>query len=239
MTSFSIEHYIADEIEFTSRDEATEQLCQKASEFGGKHLAYGILNPGAQSPRLAFDAISTFSPEWIERYFSQKYHIVDPVLRVAKDARGPFDWNATSHKSEPVKSFFGESIEHGLGRQGFTIPIHGPRGELCALSFNADVSDSEWVKMREEVLPHLMLFAHQFNEKALNVRKPEVPESNLSPRESEVLKWAAEGKSVWETAQILSISDHSVKSYLQNGQRKLQCSNKLHTVVTAVRMGLI
>jgi DNA-binding CsgD family transcriptional regulator len=61
----------------------------------------------------------------------------------------------------------------------------------------------------------------------------------LSGRELEVLKWAAEGKSMQDTAQILSISEHSVRTYLQNCQRKLKGANKLHTVVQALRIGVI
>ncbi len=239
MASFSVEQFITDDIEFSSREEAIGQLQKTADKYNGKHIAYGILNPGKQSPRLAFDAISTYSEDWLQRYFSQNYHLVDPVIRRVANSSAPFDWDAKKHITKQEQSFFGESVEHGLGRQGFAIPIFGPEGEVCALSFNADVSDKDWLELRDEILPHLFLFAYQFNALALNIRKPQQKRANLSMREHEVLKWAAEGKSVWETAQILSISDHSVKSYLQNSQRKLQCSNKLHTVVTAVRQGLI
>ncbi|MFT6657755.1 helix-turn-helix transcriptional regulator [Maritalea sp.] len=239
MSGFSVEQYISDEIEFTSRDEAVALLSKKASKHGGKHIAFGIMNPGTQSARLAFDAISTYSEDWTQRYFQQNYHILDPILKKATSAKTPFDWNASRYRSNREKEFFGESIEHGLGQQGFAVPVLGPNGALCVLSFNADVPDKEWLSFREEVLPHILLFAHQFNAKALNIRAPQIEEAQLSPREIEVLKWAAEGKSVWETAQILTISYHSVKSYLQNGQRKLQCTNKLHTVVTAVRRGII
>lgn len=239
MAGFSVEQFITDDIEFSSREEAIGHLHKTAAKYNGKHIAYGILNPGKQSPRLAFDAISTYSEDWLQRYFSQNYHVIDPVIKRAANSPTPFDWEAEKHNSPQESAFFGESVEHGLGRQGFAIPIFGPQGELCALSFNADVPDKEWIELRNEVMPHLFLFAYQFNALALNIRKPQNKRANLSMREFEVLKWAAEGKSVWETAQILSISDHSVKSYLQNCQRKLQCSNKLHTVVTAVRQGLI
>jgi len=239
MAGFTVEQYITDDAQFSSRDEAVELLRQTATKFGGIHLAYGILNPGKQSPRLAFDAISTYSDEWLTRYFTQGYYILDPILQTARTARGPFDWNAARYQSKPIKSFFGESIEHGLGKQGFAVPIRGPNGEVSIFSFNADVNDNNWSKMRDEILPHFLLFAFQFNERAMNVRRPKISGPMLSSRESEVLKWAAEGKSVWETAQILGISDHSVKAYLQNGQRKLKCCNKLHTVVTAVRLGII
>jgi len=239
MTSSFVEQYISEDIEFTSRDEGVDQLARYASKFGGKHMAYGILNPGKQSARLAFDAITTYSGAWVERYFNQRYHILDPLLKRAATARCPFDWNERQQRSEQEKAFFGESVEHGLGRQGISVPIHGPNSELCMLSFNADVSDREWAGLRNEVLPHLFLFAYKFNDKAFNIRRPTIGNIKLSPRESEVLKWAAEGKSVWETAQILCISDHSIKSYLQNAQRKLMCCNKLHTVVTALRMGII
>jgi len=239
MVRMSVERYISDDIQFDTRDEAVKELDQMASEFGAKYLAFGILKAGQQNTDLAFDAISTYSEEWKERYYRREYHLLDPILKKVATARKPFDWRSTHTNSKLVRQFFGDSVEHGLGKHGFTIPIHGPQGELCALSFNADVKDSDWPKMRDEVLPHVMLFAHQFSDEARKVARPEICKHALSPRESEVLKWAAEGKSVWETAQILSISYHSVKSYLQNAQQKLQCSNKLHTVVTALKHSLI
>ena len=52
----------------------------------------------------------------------------------------------------------------------------------------------------------------------------------LSPREMECLRWAAQGKSAWETGKILSISRHTVAFHLDNAKTKLG----VHSTIQAV-----
>jgi LuxR family transcriptional regulator len=61
----------------------------------------------------------------------------------------------------------------------------------------------------------------------------------LSQREIEILKWAAYGKTSGEISTILSISEITVKSHIDHAGKKLNTTNKTHTVATAVARGLI
>lgn len=234
-----IEDYSRPEpILFNGRDEALAELKQKCVELGVKHLAYGIVAPGKSKQTLPFDAIATYGPDWIKRYFLQRYFVIDPVISLVQRERTPYDW----HSLPPTKQtsdFFAESREFGVGQNGVAIPLRGDDGELCCLSFTADLTNKDWWQFKKEVLPHVFLFAHEFHAQALNARKPILEDVQLSSRELEVLKWAAEGKSMQDTAQILGVSDHTVRTYLQNCQRKLRGANKLHTVVQALRIGVI
>lgn len=63
--------------------------------------------------------------------------------------------------------------------------------------------------------------------------------SSLSTREVECLSWVSVGKTAWETATIMGISQRTVEFHLVNAMRKLSASNKVHAVVIAVREGLI
>lgn len=47
----------------------------------------------------------------------------------------------------------------------------------------------------------------------------------LAPREKEVLYWAAEGKTSWETANVLGLSEKTVKHYLSNARKRLAVQN--------------
>ena len=44
---------------------------------------------------------------------------------------------------------------------------------------------------------------------------------HLTARERECLLWAGQGKSRWETGQILNVSDRTVKFHLENAKAKL------------------
>ncbi|UWR35156.1 helix-turn-helix domain-containing protein [Sulfitobacter sp. W027] len=61
----------------------------------------------------------------------------------------------------------------------------------------------------------------------------------LSNREKEVLKWAAVGKTAWETAQIMTVSNSTVNHHLYNACAKLEVVNKTHAVAKAIRAQII
>ncbi len=63
--------------------------------------------------------------------------------------------------------------------------------------------------------------------------------SGLSIREREVLCWVREGKTNWAIAQILGISERTVKFHVQNTLAKLDASSRGHAVVVALARGLI
>ena len=62
---------------------------------------------------------------------------------------------------------------------------------------------------------------------------------SLSPREREVLWWAAQGKSAWEIGKILHITKRTVDQHTQNATRKLGAANRTQAVATALRERLI
>lgn len=68
------------------------------------------------------------------------------------------------------------------------------------------------------------------------------PECNvpaLTRRELDCVRWAAEGKTEWETAGILGVAPATVASHLGSARRKLNANNKVHLVTKALRLGVI
>ncbi len=62
---------------------------------------------------------------------------------------------------------------------------------------------------------------------------------SLTPREHEVLWWAAQGKSAWEIGEILHISKRTVDEHTQKAIRKLGAVNRTQAVAVALRERLI
>ena len=60
----------------------------------------------------------------------------------------------------------------------------------------------------------------------------------LTPSELEILRWAAEGKTVWEMSQIRATSEATVKFHLRNIYGKLQVCNRVQAMNEAMRQGL-
>lgn len=61
----------------------------------------------------------------------------------------------------------------------------------------------------------------------------------LSPRQTECLIWAAEGKTNDEIGLICECSSRTVKAHLENASRKLNASNRTHLVSKAFIGGIL
>lgn len=61
----------------------------------------------------------------------------------------------------------------------------------------------------------------------------------LSEREIDCLHWAAVGKTSWETATILGVSERTVNFHLSNACGKLHVHNRRAAVAVALRRGLL
>lgn len=61
----------------------------------------------------------------------------------------------------------------------------------------------------------------------------------LTRRERETLAWIAAGKSYWEAAVILGISERTIRHFMANARRKLDVVNNAQAVAEAIWRGLI
>jgi DNA-binding NarL/FixJ family response regulator len=63
--------------------------------------------------------------------------------------------------------------------------------------------------------------------------------AHVSPRESEILRLLADGKTNEEIGEALHISPHTVRSHLRAAMRKLEADNRTQAVAIALRQALI
>lgn len=66
-----------------------------------------------------------------------------------------------------------------------------------------------------------------------------IPSTPLTRRERETLAWIAAGKSYWETAVILGISERTIRHFMANARQKLDVVTNAQAVAEAVWRGLI
>lgn len=64
------------------------------------------------------------------------------------------------------------------------------------------------------------------------------PALYLAPRELDVLKWAAQGKTTWETAQLLDLSEATVAFYARRACSRLGVKSKIHAVAICISAGV-
>ena len=85
------------------------------------------------------------------------------------------------------------------------------------------------------------MIAHYFNLKALELEKGRTPETvrSLSPREIDTLTFLAMGYSRNQVAEMLSLSEHTLRAYIESARSKLGAANTTHAVARALTEGLI
>lgn len=64
-------------------------------------------------------------------------------------------------------------------------------------------------------------------------------QDDLTPRETEVLRQLALGRSNKEIADVLSITEETVKTHVGNVLAKLQAGNRSQAIVQALKRGLV
>ena len=60
----------------------------------------------------------------------------------------------------------------------------------------------------------------------------------LAPRELDVFKWAALGKTAWETVHLLGLTEATVRFYTRNACDRLGVKSKTHAVAICISAGL-
>lgn len=71
----------------------------------------------------------------------------------------------------------------------------------------------------------------------MNTQVTTVPK--LSKREDDVFRWYLHGKTTGETAEILSISQASVRTYFDRMKVKFQCKYKYQLILKMIEHGVI
>ncbi|MFL4468576.1 autoinducer binding domain-containing protein [Tateyamaria armeniaca] len=183
----------------------------------------------------------TYSDTWRYRYLELNYLRVDPVIIGCFQRFHPVDWKRLDWSSKAARAFQADAIDHGVGNQGFSVPIRGPNGQFALFTVNHSCDDAHWSEWTELHRRDLILIAHYFNEKALEFEPERTPEQSqaLSPREIDAMTLLAMGYSRAQVADTLSISEHTLRVYIESARFKLGAMNTTHAVARAMSRGLI
>ncbi len=183
----------------------------------------------------------TYSDEWRARYLERNYLRIDPVILGCYQHFHPVNWKRLDWSSKAARAFLKEAIAYGVGNQGYSVPIRGPNGQFALYTSNNSCDDDTWEQFIEDNGRDLILIGHYMNRKALELepgRQPE-PAQPLSPREVDAMTMIALGYSRAQVANSLSISEHTLRVYIESARFKLGALNTTHAVARALSRGLI
>jgi LuxR family quorum sensing-dependent transcriptional regulator len=225
-----------DFIEASRQAASPDALLDETLAFCGHLEIEGVFVADVPDPGESIDAhilLRGWNPQWIDRYAERGYVHLDPVARELKKRVAPYLWTEACDRrlEREEKLVMGEAREYGLS-SGISVPIYDMDGRQSCVSFAGHnlALDNE----RRGAVQIVAFFTHA---RLRELRRR--AKVRLSPRERDCLSWAAKGKTSWETAQILHLSEQTTRAYITQAMRKLQASSRAQAVAQAIRQGFI
>jgi len=221
-----------------SLDEFIEAIRRRYDLTNIAYLCPSFRGCSLTAPFLAV----TYTEDWVAHYKAEDYVFIDPAFTLGARSLLPVDWARLPRANKKVQRLFGEAKEAGVGQQGLTIPVRGPTNGLWALFVvTSDENDQAWAGRRYELMRDLVHVANYVHQRAYELHGEEAPVdlNAITKREIEALEWAAEGKTIEDTAILMRISAETVKAHLDSARYKLQALTRVHAVTKAIRAGLI
>jgi DNA-binding CsgD family transcriptional regulator len=130
---------------------------------------------------------------------------------------------------ERLKAAEGAGLVAALG-----VPVTRDREVLAVLEFCC----REPHELTDRLTESLVGVGHQIGQ-FLDRRRGELRPSLLTPRETEILQLAADGRSGPDIAKELTISVSTVKAHFEHVHQKLRVNDRASAVATSLRLGLI
>ena len=215
-------------------------VCRDYSEaLGFQHFVYALRVPThfADARLIMVDG---YPPDWVKHYFEQHHFDADPVMAYCAQHVVPMCWSDLSlEPGSQAERMMLEAAGFGL-RDGVTMPLHSPQGELGILSFAVDAAPKEARLVCQNALLQIQMIVGYLHEA---VRRVSGLVDNSGPvltsREIECLRWAADGKTSGEIAQLLGLSESTANFHMNNAMRKLDVVNRQQAVAKATLQGHI
>lgn len=180
--------------------------------------------------------VSNYPSAWIEQVIAKQYWADDPIVLACQRSVASFAWSelhevlTLSHRHREILS---NARKAGLVA-GFTIPANAP-GELSG-SVSFAVKDGKSLPYKSLPSTHYVgAFAYEAARRIarkLSVRAS--PLAQLTGRQLDCVVLVARGKSDWEAAQILGISQATVHQHVQAAMKKFEVSTRTQLVVRSL-----
>ena len=217
----------------SERVSVIQKLCDEIEDV---QFSYYSFTPWAGTPKDALIK-TTYDETWQNIYFEKQYYRIDPVVKDGIWRCSPFSWSDLAIGSKEVRNFFSEAEEFRVGRNGFSVTACCAKNRRGVFSVNSRMKPREWELLLRDHAQNIVFYGLSYHEEVCSRHAEEFP--TLSNRESQVLYWSAQGKTVWEIGCILDLAPATVGFYMRRICAKLNAVNKSHAVALAIGQGLI
>jgi LuxR family quorum-sensing system transcriptional regulator SinR len=184
----------------------------------------------------------TFSPAAVRDARALGASLIEPLLRKALAAVAPLDWSQLAHGSPERDGLDALAANLGIRACGVSYPLKSREGRQALFAIQINTGSGDWSRFRRQHDRDLQSLAIAFHAALLRSggdRIEHLDTPRLTRRERETLYWSAAGKSYWEIAVILGISERTVRYFMANARQKLDVVSNTQAVAEASWRGLL
>jgi LuxR family quorum-sensing system transcriptional regulator CciR len=232
-----VEVFVRDVRKLDSEEELAAALAEVAAELGFRYFAL----THHVDVRRSSGAIRmhNYPDGWAEWFDSQSLGTTDPVHRASNLTSVGFIWSALPKMialTRQDRSVLELARKEGIG-EGFTVPAHVPGEAHGSCSFACGAGEP----FADEHLPLLQLVGAFAFEAARRMRRDRFSDGpiQLTDRQRECVMWAARGKSDWEIAKVLGVSEATVGEHLRHAYERYGVGKRTLVAVHALFDGTI
>ena len=213
------------------------------SAIGYDDFFYGVqvLESFKAPPAVAY---STLKEEWLVEVMSNNYHLSDPISCHYMHHTTPLfwhvddDWSKHPYGENAVE--FMAAVKKAGYSAGVCIPVFSRE---CTRGFiNLVVDDHTEQGLVKVALGSLLI--KYFHEATLRIWLEQDDQNSplkakLTHRESDVIRYIADGLTSRQAAQKLGIAKRTIDAHIASAQYKLGCENRQQLICMATNLGLI
>ena len=206
--------------------------------YGFDHFFFSI-TPNFGNIYTDSKITTSYPIEFVKCYSSNVLLHKNAIIAHCQTSIDPIIWDEAAFIDTPHFS----KGAHAYGvNYGWSQAVHDAKGAVSILTLirrSTPVSPEEFNEKAGDILwlcnqLHSAMAVKLFNQPTMTE-----PIARLSVRESEVLKWTAQGKTASDIAMILSLIPRTVNFHISSVIRKMGASNKTSAVVIASKSGLL
>jgi len=136
---------------------------------------------------------------------------------------------------ERVRRIYHDSINRGWREIIYETRIRHKNGEYLPLEIRERVLKDSHENFIGSVCVVRKIIQRQQKEQLSPSLDQNFVDGRLTARENEILSWVMKGKSTWDIATILAISESTVKFHVDNIMKKFKAVNRVHAVAIALQ----
>ena len=232
-----VDAFVRDVRALESEEELAGALAEIASELGFRYFAL-THHVDIKRSRHAI-RIHNYPQGWADWFDGQSLGASDPVHRASNVTSVGFAWSelpklvALTEKDRQILEL---ARKQGIG-DGFTVPAHVPGESHGSCSFACAPGD----RIADDHLPLAQLVGAFAFEAARRMRRLRVSPGPvvLTDRQRECVMWAARGKSDWEIARVLGVSEATVGEHLRHAYERYGVGKRTLVAIHALFDGTI